>query len=222
MTSASETSMGTLRTWRTREGPQGVRSPLYVVLSLPLAANKNKNQQTNISGDSVEQTYDPNHQGVKSYDPSVWCHDQRRSSTKKCDCEWSTVQTWASGSELWSLMALWWSVTEQEEVESQTPFVTTWTGREDNESLFPKSCVQAQYLTSWSWFGINLSNCGRNSRTKKKKVIWWITGVWVLAQSRTNKWKTGRKKPHWNTNVLKLLERETLGHWKTHKSLTRL
>lgn len=40
MTSASDTSMGTLRTWRTREGAQGDRSPLYGLLSLPLAAKK--------------------------------------------------------------------------------------------------------------------------------------------------------------------------------------
>lgn len=40
MTSASDTSMGTLRMWRTREGSQGDRSPLYVLLSVPLAAKK--------------------------------------------------------------------------------------------------------------------------------------------------------------------------------------
>lgn len=45
-TSASDTSMGTLRTWRTREGPQGDRSPLYVLLSVPLAAKKEKKRET--------------------------------------------------------------------------------------------------------------------------------------------------------------------------------
>lgn len=44
-TSASDTSMGTLRTWRTREGPQGDRSPLYVLLSVPLAAKKGKKER---------------------------------------------------------------------------------------------------------------------------------------------------------------------------------
>lgn len=42
MTSASETSMGTLRTWRTRDGPQGERSPLNCLLSLPLAEGEER------------------------------------------------------------------------------------------------------------------------------------------------------------------------------------
>lgn len=51
MTSASDTSMGTLRTWRTREGAQGDRSPLYGLLSLPLAAKKSKQTKNNYSLD---------------------------------------------------------------------------------------------------------------------------------------------------------------------------
>lgn len=44
-TSASDTSMGTLRTWRTREGIQGDRSPLYFLPSVPLAAKRKKEKE---------------------------------------------------------------------------------------------------------------------------------------------------------------------------------